>query len=206
MFAVNTGTSVSSLDQINRGTFPFTSGTVGTLRFGGALNNSKPKSYYNGTINDASVYEKFISDAQVSVLMLGSDITPHTMPDPVYNIADETGYVSGTGLTMDGTTAIDTGIPLLESTGDFTIITRFKFDNMAEDGPKPNFTFFPVFSAMSAEMASEGHGGYTDKGIDVGISMENGVDMSATARGGFIFFRRDWRYRNSIAIDKYNYT
>ena len=200
------GTSVSALSEINRGTYPFTSGTAGTLRFGGVLNSNRPKSYYNGTIHDACVYERCLSDAQVSVLMLDTDITSHDLPEPVYDIADEEDYVSGTGLTMDGTGAIDTGVALLENTNDFTVIARFKFDNMASDGDKPNFTFYPVFSAMSAEMADQAHTGYNDKGFDVGLTMQNGKDMSTTARGGFIFFRRDWRYTNSITIDNYNYS
>ena len=44
-------------------------------------------------------------------------------------------------------------------TKDFTIIAQFRFANMAEDGAKPNFTFYPVFSAMSADMPSQAHTG-----------------------------------------------
>ena len=206
VFAVRTGAQIASLSEINFGTYPFTSGTAGTLRFGGVLNSNRPKSYYNGTIHDANVYKQCISDAQISILMLGTDLTPHILPEPIYDISDESGYVSGTGLTMDGTTAITTNVALLEDTNDFTILASFKFENMIADGEKPNFSFYPVFSLMSADMADKAHSGYTDKGFDVGLTMQNGKDMSATARGGFVFFRRDWRYTGNIPIDTYNYS
>ena len=139
-------------------------------------------------VTDASVFNQALSDAQICKLLIDTDLTPHDIPDPVYDVADDARFVAGTGLTMDGAFAIDTGIPLLENTKDFTIIAQFRFANMAEDGAKPNFTFYPVFSAMSADMPSQAHTGHTDKGFDVGLSMQNGKDMSATARGGFIAF------------------
>lgn len=207
VFAYRNGdTTPTALSQINTGTYPFTSGTAGTLHFGGVPNSDKPKSYYNGKISDARVFETALTDAQVSMLMVDDDISDHGLPTPVYDIADDERYVVGTGLTMDGTFAIDTEIPILENTNDFTIITTFKFDNMAHDGAKPNFSFFPVLSAMSADMATDAHTGHTDKGFDIGLSMQNGKDMSATARGGFIAFRRDWRYVNMVSIDNYNYS
>jgi hypothetical protein len=206
VFAKREDTVVSQFSELNYGTYPFTSGTAGTLRFGGVPNTNRPLSYYNGTINDASVFEKALSDSQVSLLMLGTDIAPHTTPSPVYNIANETGYEAGVGLVMDGTKAIDTGIALLENTNDFTIISKFKFDNMRGENGKPNFSFFPVFSAMSASMPTGVHTGYTDKGFDVGLTMQDGRDLSTLARGGFISFRRDWRYTNSFSIDDYNYS
>ena len=205
-FALRSTYTPSSLDEISCGSYSFTSGTAGTLRFGGAgLTMSRTLAFYNGIIKDASVYSAALSDAQVSLLMVGEDISSHTAPTPVYDIKNDSRYVSGTGLTMDGTFAIDTGMPLLENTGDFTIIAQFKFDNMAADGAKPNFSFFPVFSAMRAEMADAVHTGYEDKGFDVGLSMQNGTNLGNTAIGGFIMFRRDWRYANSIGIDTYNY-
>ena len=206
VFGMQNSDSPSSLDSINLGSYSFTSGTAGTLRFGGVLNSNRPKSYYNGRITDARVFERYLSDAQVSLLMIGTDTTPHGFPEPIWDISDEPGYVSGTGFTFNGNTYMDTQIPLLENTNDFTIITKFKFDNMAADGAKPNFTFYPVFSLMSADMPDQVHTGYTDKGFDVGLSMQNGRDLSATARGGFIGFRRDWRYTNYIVIDEHSYS
>ena len=205
VFVKRSDGTVAAFDSLKYGEYAFTSGTAGTLRFGGVLNSNRPKSYYNGKIKDALVYEKCLSDSQVSMLMLNTDIAPDVPPVPVYDISDESGYVEGTGLVMDGTYGIDTQIPLLENTNDFTIICRFKFDKMRGENGQPNFTFFPVFSAMSAEMAPQGHGGYTDKGFDVGLSMQDGQDMETLALGGFINFRRDWRYRNSSFIDSYNY-
>ena len=206
VFALNDGGTVSDFDKLKNGSYDFTSGTTGTLHFGGILNSNRPLSYYNGTITDARVFEKYLNDAQVSMLMLGEDISSHDLPAPVYDIANESSYVANVGVVMDGTFAIDTGIPLLENTNDFTILAKFKFDNMAADGQKPNFSFYPVFSAMSADMPAQIHTGYTDKGIDVGLSMQNGREASATAKGGFIDFRRDWRYVNMISIDDYNYS
>ena len=107
---------------------------------------------------------------------------------------------------MDGTYGIDTEVPILENTNDFTIVSRFKFDKMRGASGQPNFTFFPVFSAMSAEMPSDAHTGNTAKGFDVGLSMQDGKDMSTLAVGGFINFRRDWRFTNSVTIDGYNYS
>lgn len=205
VFAMRNGETVSAFADISHGSYSFTSGTAGTLRFGGVPNSNRPKSYYNGTINDASVFNKALSDAEVSMLVVGSDITVHTATDPVYDITEDSRYVQGTGLAMDGTFAIDTGVALLEDTNDFTIIAQFKFDDMSAGGAKPNFTFIPVFSAMSADMASDAHTGHSDKGFDVGLSMQNGKDLSATAKGGFISFRRDWRYRNMANIDDHNY-
>ena len=206
VFAHRNDIPVSAFTELSAGAYAFASGTAGTLRFGGAPNSDRPKSYYNGKITDASVFNQALSDAQICKLLIDTDLTPHDIPDPVYDVADDARFVAGTGLTMDGAFAIDTGIPLLENTKDFTIIAQFRFANMAEDGAKPNFTFYPVFSAMSADMPSQAHTGHTDKGFDVGLSMQNGKDMSATARGGFIAFRRDWRYVNNIDIDKYNYS
>lgn len=203
VFAMHVGDQVSSLDTIYCGAYDFTSGTAGTLRFGGVPNSDKPKSYYHGTIKDASVFQKALTDAEVSIVMLGTDITPHGLPEPIYDIADDSRYVANTGVTMNGTFAIDTGIPLLESTDDFTIVATFKFDKMEA---QPNFTFFPVFSAMSADMPNDVHTGHSDKGFDVGLTMQNGRDLSDTARGGFICFRRDWRYTKMINIDTHNYS
>ena len=205
IFAFTSNQTITVFDTLKLGSWDFTSGTTGTLMFGGVPNSDKPLSYYNGVIKDAQVFEKALTDSQVSMIMLGTDISPHSDPVPVYDIEDDPLYVEGTGLTMDGTFAIDTEIPLLEDTNDFTIITTFKFDKMTEDGKKPNFTFYPVFSAMSADMPSQGHGGYTDKGIDVGLSLQDGHDMSTLAGGGFITFRRDWREAYSYMIDKANY-
>lgn len=205
VFAMRNNATISAFSELDHGSYSFTSGTTGTLRFGGILNSNRPKSYYNGMITDARVFEKALSDAQISLLMVGSDITPHVTPEPIYDISDDSRYVSGTGLTMDGTFAIDTEIPLLEDTNDFTIITRFKFDKMSGDSGQPNFTFFPVFSAMSAEMPDTSHTGHTDKGFDVGLSLQDGRDMNTRAYGGFIDFRRDWRYVGSCFIDAYNY-
>jgi hypothetical protein len=204
-YAIHEGSTPTALSDIRCGEYAFTSGTAGTLRFGGAPNNDKPKSYYNGVIKGALVYDKAISDAQVSVLLVGSDISTPTAPTPVYNIADDPRYTAGTGLILDGTFGIDTEYPILENTDDFTIIAQFKFDRMGGDGGRPNFTFIPAFSAMSADMPSQAHGGYTDKGFDVGLSMQSGTDMSAPATGGFIMFRRDWRYVGKITIDDHNY-
>ena len=206
VFALRNGDTASSFDYISLASISFTSGTAGTLRFGGVPNSNRPLSYYNGTIADARVFESALTDAQISVLVVGSDITSHEPPEPVYDITEVTGYTSGVGFVMDGSYALNTGIALLENTNDFTIITKFKFDNMAANGAKPNFTFYPVFSAMSADPPSDAHTGNTDKGFDVGLSMQNGKDMNATARGGFIAFRRDWRYVNMISIDDYNYS
>ena len=206
VFALRNGDTASVMSDISYGSYDFTSGTAGTLRFGGVPNSNRPKSYYNGTIKDARVFEQALSDAQISVLIVGSDISPHTTPEPVYDISDDSGYVSGTGLVMDGTYGIDTEIPLLENTNDFTIITRFKFDKMRGENGQPNFTFFPVFSAMSADMPSTAHTGNSDKGFDVGLSMQDGKNMETLAVGGFINFRRDWRYTNSVSIDSYNYS
>lgn len=206
VFAIKNGDTASTFESLSYGSYDFTSGTAGTLRFGGVPNSNRPKSYYNGTISDARVFQTALSDAQLSILLLDSDVSAHSASVPVYDISEETGYVSGTGLTMDGTFAIDTGVALLEDTNDFTIVAKFRYDNMASTGAKPNFTFYPVFSAMSAAMPDQAHTGNTDKGFDVGLSMQNGKDMSATARGGFIAFRRDWRYTNMISIDNYNYS
>ena len=206
VFAKKHSETASRFEDIRYGEYPFTSGTAGTLRFGGVPNSDRPKSYYNGTVTDARVFEKALSDAQISLLITGEDITPHDPPEPVYDISEEPGYAPGTGLVMDGTFAIDTGIPLLEDTNDFTVISRFTFDSMRGESGRPNFTFFPVFSAMSADMPSDAHTGHTDKGFDVGLSMQDGKDMSATARGGFITFRRDWRYEGSFSIDEDNYS
>lgn len=206
VFAFRIGETVGSLSDISCGEVAFTSGTTGTLRFGGVPNSDKPKSYYNGIINEANVYDSALDDAQISMLMLGADLTPHTAPVPIYDISENPGYTAGTGMIMDGTFGIDTEIPLLEDTNDFTIIARFKFDKMRGANGQPNFTFFPVFSAMSASMPSTAHTGNTDKGFDVGLSMQDGKEMSTMANGGFINFRRDWRYDNAITIDGYNYS
>lgn len=205
IFARRNDATVSAFTDIVKGSFAFTSGFASTLRFGGTYaENTNAKTFYNGEITDARVFNKSLSNAQVSMLMTGSDITVHTDPVPVYDIQDETLYEAGVGLPMDGTFGVDTNIPLLENTADFTIVTQFQFADMTKTR-RPNFTFLPVFSAMSAEMADQGHAGYTDKGICVGLSLQNGADMSATAPGGFITFRRDWRYTNSYTIDNGSY-
>ena len=206
VFALRSDSGASSFSDIDYGDYDFTSGTTGTLHFGGVINSNRPKSYFNGTITDARVFESALTDAQISLLMFGSDISPHVTPEPVYDISDESGYVAGTGLTMDGTFGIDTDIHLLEDTNDFTIICRFKFDKMRGENGRPNFTFFPVFSAMSADLPSTAHTGETAKGFDVGLSMQDGKNMETLAGGGFINFRRDWRYVNSYTIDGYNYS
>lgn len=207
IFAMQRTQSVSVLSSINCGEYSFTSGTTGTLRFGGAIvGGARAKAYYNGVIKEAKVYNTLLTDSEVSVIMLGTDVTPHVAPTPIYDIANESGFVEGVGMTMDGSTAIDTGVALLEDTSDFTIVTKFKFDNMTENGRRPNFTFIPVYSAMSAPMAQNTHTGNTDKGICVGLSLQDGSDLADTAKGGFIYFRRDWRYNGCVEIDMYNYT
>ena len=67
--------SEAELNSIYLGSVPFTSGTAGTLRFGGVPNSNRPKSYYNGKILDALVFNTALSDAQVSMVMVGSDIS-----------------------------------------------------------------------------------------------------------------------------------
>lgn len=196
----------STLAELNRGSYDFTSGTAGTLRFGGSMiGSSRPKSYYNGIMKEAEVFNVALSDAQVSILLVGRDISVHTDIVPVYDIENDQRYDEGVGLVMDGTFAIDTQIPILENTNDFTIVAKFKFDDMTADGERPNFSFVPVFSAMSADMASDVHTGHNDKGFDVGLSLQEGKDLSDTAAGGFIGFRRDWRYTNYVPIDSANY-
>ena len=96
VFAMRNGETVTSMSDIDCGEYAFTSGTAGTLRFGGVPNSNRPKSYYNGVITDARVFNRALSDAQVSMLVAGDDLSPHVMPEPVYDIADDTGYVEGT--------------------------------------------------------------------------------------------------------------
>ena len=169
------------------------------------IGSSRPKSYYNGIMKEAEVFNVALSDAQISMLLVGRDISVHTDIVPVYDIENDQRYDEGVGLVMDGTFAIDTQIPILENTNDFTIVAKFKFDDMTADGERPNFSFVPVFSAMSADMASDVHTGHNDKGFDVGLSLQEGKDLSDTAAGGFIGFRRDWRYTNYVPIDSVNY-
>ena len=206
VFAYRAGTTPpSEMSVLKKLEVSFTSGTAGTLRFGGVPNTNRPLSYYNGTIHDARVFERALTDAQISVLMLDTDITTPSDPEPIYDIKDLPDYEEGVGLVMDGTYGIDTEIPLLEDTNDFTIVCQFKFDKMRGENGQPNFTYFPVFSAMSADMPETAHSGNTAKGFDVGLSMQDGRDMSNMAVGGFITFRRDWRFTNSVFIDAYNY-
>ena len=206
VYAVRYESTPTALSEIYRGSYDFTSGVAGTLRFGGSiLNSSRDKSYYCGVMKEAQAFDRALNDAQISMLLVGEDISTHPLPIPVYDISNNPSYVEGTGLTMDGTFAIDTGIALLEDTNDFTITTKFKFDDMTAESALPNFTFIPVFSAMSAEMPINAHTGHTDKGFDVGLSLQDGTDMEVTAIGGFIDFRRDWRYVNSVMIDSKNY-
>lgn len=205
VFAKRSTATPLQFSDIACGEYNFTPGTTGTLRFGGAVNSNRPLSYYAGVIKDARVFESALTDQQVSKLIIGYDINANVDPTPIYDIANDSRYVTGTGLTFDGTFGIDTNIPILEDTNDFTIVATFKFDDMASTGKKPNFSYYPVFSAMNTEMPSQAHGGYTDKGISVGLSLQNGMDLNNTAGGGFITFRRDWRYTNSIMIDSVNY-
>ena len=206
VFAKKSNYTPTTLNDLNRGLYDFTSGTAGTLRFGGSIiGSNREKSYYNGIMEDAEVFNCALSDAQVSMLLVGSDISIHTDPTPIYDIEDDARYEEGVGLAMDGTFAIDTGVPILENTNDFTIVARFKFDDMTATGELPNFTFIPAFSAMSASMAEDTHTGHNDKGFDVGLSLQDGMNLSDTAVGGFIGFRRDWRYTHYVPIDNSNY-
>lgn len=206
VFAKRSNQTINDFSTIAKGTFAFTSGTAGTLKFGGKYaGDTQPKAFYDGVISEAQVFNKALTDAEISVLMLGSDITVHAIPTPTYDISNNNNYVENVGLTMDGTFGIDTGIPLLENTNDFSIICTFKFDNITEEERKPNFSFYPVFSAMSAGMPNSVHAGNTDKGIDLGVSLQNGVSLSDTAQGGFVTFRRDWRYVNYITLDSKSY-
>lgn len=205
VFARHDDGAITTFDALCSGDYAFTSGTAGTLKFGGLPNSDKPKSYYNGKIIDASVYDKALTDSEVSMLMVGTDISSHELPPPVYDIEDDVRFVSGTGLIMDGTFAIDTNVPLLQNTNDFTIVVQYQFDNIGQGGARPNFTFIPVFSAMNADMPNDVHTGHADKGFDIGLSMQDGKDLSNTAIGGFMMFRRDWRYVNNVPLDMYSY-
>lgn len=196
----------STLDDLKAGSYNFTSGTAGTLRFGGSImGSSRAKSYYNGVMKDAQVFTSALSDSQISMLLVGADISGHETIESVYDIANEEGYEENIGMAFDGTFALDTGIPILENDDDFTIFCRFRFADMTADGERPNFSFIPVFSAMSAAMAEDTHINHDDKGFDVGLSLQGGMDLSGTAVGGFIGFRRDWRYKNYILMDNVNY-
>ena len=206
VYACRTEYLPAQLADLKRGEFSFTSGTAGTLRFGGSIiGSSRERSYYNGVMKEAQVYTSALSDAQISILLTGEDSSGQEETAPVYDIADEDGYDEDEGMVFDGTFAIDTGIPLLENTDDFTIVCRFRFDDMTAGGELPNFTFIPVFSAMSAGMAEDAHTNHEDKGIDLGLSLQDGTDLAGSAAGGFIGIRRDWRYKNFILIDNANY-
>lgn len=206
VYALISTVTPTSFASMRCGSYPFTSGTAGTLRFGGSsLTMSRTQAFYNGVMKDAQVFLEALSDEQISMLLAGTDITDHGMPTPVYDIENDSRYVADTGLVMDGTFGIDTGLPLMSNLDDFTIISTFKFDSMGADGGKPNFSFYPAFSMMSADMPNEVHTGFNDKGFDVGLSMQDGRDLSNMPIGGFIMFRRDWRYTNSIGIDTHNY-
>ena len=118
----------------------------------------------------------------------------------LYDISTDARYDAEAGaLTFDGTFGIDTGVQLFADDRDFTIIGRFQLDNYHDAGLK-NFAYIPVFSSMNY-----GSERWLCPGIDIGLSLQQGVDEDTIATGGFVNVRNSWKYSNAASMDAASY-
>lgn len=184
---------------------PFTVTGDGTLCLGNAQGETEAKYAYHGEIYDAMLYDRALSDGEISLLLFGEDRVNADGTDSslVYDIRNEARYADG-ALAFDGTFAVDTGVNLFADEGDFTVIAEFQMDGLVGNGrPErvPNFTYYPIISQMDYGTADSAR----PNGFDIGFSMQNGTAASGTARGGFLYFRNYWIYEQNALLDGAHY-